>query len=243
VFDGPYSYISARRVINSQRINTGAYMLVSLDCSWIYVGSSNNLNGRLADHIFDLKRGIHPKNIIQKYFDENKDFMIFIQKCDDREEAYAIEQQTLDILKDHSGLLNVALDSKKAWIRGLDYINPNLGLRRDTTVKARLSEIAKQQYLNGRLPAMLGRKLSQEARNKISAKAKGRACSEVVRESIRHHHRIGTFKNKQRPVMIDGKEYNSVKEASLLLGVPYGTVHWRVITDKPQFKDWKFKTK
>lgn len=216
-------------------------MLVAMDCSWIYVGSSSALNVRLAGHHYDLKVRRHPKKRMQDDFDEGKEFMCFFRRCQTRDEAFEVEQHVLGILKDHPGLLNIAIDSRSPWIRGENYVHPLSGTVRSDETKRKMSNAVKKQFDNGRVTFMKGRKHSENTRRMLAEKAKRRVASEETRAKLSEQRKLGKHP-RARPVMIENKEYDCVSSAALALNLPYGTVHWRVTTDRPEFKDWTFKS-
>ena len=171
VFQGPYTYKAARKAIIDGETRGGVYMLVALDCSWIYVGSAGDVGRRLGEHKYLLKKGRHPKQKMQDDFNSGNELMRFFRRCPNRDTAYELEQHVLKVLSNHPGLLNVAVDARHAWNRGDDYVHPLKGRPRDVETRRKLSIAARRP---GRTQPMLGRKHSAESIKLMSDKAKQR---------------------------------------------------------------------
>ena len=132
----------------------GVYQIFIEDyCYW---GSSGNCEVRCATHLKSLKRGDHSNAKMQAVFNKYKsfDFQIIVA-CDDRDVAYAYEQDYIDA---HIGLdkcLNLsAIATAPPGTKGLKL--------RPLTAKTREKQSA----------ALKGRKHTDETRAKMSAAKK-----------------------------------------------------------------------
>lgn len=240
-FNGPYTRSAVGRVLKQMSSRSGVYLMVSKDCtSWIYVGSTVNLAHRLSEHHHLLKKNKHPRQVIQDYYNSGHEAMYFIMPCEDREHAYVEEQRCLDILRNHSGLVNVAVDAKAAWIRGDNYVNPLTGRARSQETIKKISLHAAKRAAEGH-NSMRGKTHSDETKKKIAEKARNRIVTDETREKLRHRWSRTTHP-RSRPVVIEGVEYDSVISAAAALNMSYGMVHWRVNNDSPEFNSWAYKT-
>ena len=108
--------------------------------------------------------------------------------------------------------------------------NPNFGKPRSEETKKRLSdaalnrsEEAKERIRKAR--ALAGyHPLSQETKNKLSLKLKGRKLSEETKEKLSLQRRRGMNSNSTKVIGPDGTEYSCIRDASDITGIPYSTL-------------------
>ena len=238
---GPYSRNAVLEALANSACKSGVYVIMPPDLVWVYIGSSSSIPRRVAQHLYLLRHQKHDKYEMQEDFTNSVDFVYYYQSCDDREKAYALEQQLLDLFADHPGLLNVATDAKFPWIRGEEYVHPLTGLQRPEAFKKKLSETVKTQFANGRIAPMKGRQHTPEFKRLISERMTGKVASEETKQKLSSQRQLGKHA-RAKAVIINGVEYDCVKSASLALGILYSTVYYRVSSDSPEFVCWYFKS-
>lgn len=240
---GPFTYRQVRTTLRETNSSNGAYLLTVTDGSVIYAGSSGNLSQRFADHMSELNRRIHPRPEPQNAFNRGLGILFYFFPCNSREEAFACEQSLIEQLLDLPEFCCKAVDVKQPWVRATGYVwkgtphtvesrrkisearldflrnnpNPHLGLKRSAETAARISEAGKRFFR------------TEEGRKRLAELATSENRLERLREK------------RNRPVLINGTEYPSVKIASEALGVKYGTLHSRIISSSPEWSEWKFK--
>ena len=144
---------------------SGIYKITSLINNSFYIGSATCLYSRYHRHIFDLKKdnhaNTHLQNLFNKYGSDNLLFEI-IFLCSP-EQLTIMEQDYIDNLKPNINICKIA--------------NSTLGYKHTPKTRINLSKIRKgKQY-------SLGRKLSDESKRKISAKAKERGLHPAFKEA------------------------------------------------------------
>jgi group I intron endonuclease len=107
-----------------------------------------------------------------------------------------------------------------------------------------IGEIKTQESVEvsqNRSKAQMGRKHTEETKQKLSQIRKGVAKPEGFGDSIRERfkgkrlsedHALKISKSKEKPCMIDGALYESCKKASLDLGIPMATLFYRLKSKK-----------
>jgi group I intron endonuclease len=103
----------------------------------------------------------------------------------------------------------------------------------------------------------LGRKLTDEHKAKISTGGKGRVFTDEHRARISaglvgtknalgrimsEEHKNKLVSSTYKPVMIDGKYYKSIDNASKTKEVTYKTVFYRVKSNNPKWVEWRLAT-
>lgn len=132
----------------------------------IYIGSANNIGIRLSKHLLDLERGNHHSVYLQRAWNKYQTISIeIIEFCDNLIEK---EQYYLDELKPEYNLCSIAQNCS--------------GINRTDEHKNKISQHHKDNkeyweeiYKNRNL------KHTQETKNKISEKSKGRIFSKETR--------------------------------------------------------------
>lgn len=238
---GPYSRNAALLALARSALKSGVYVIMPQDLVWVYIGSSSSISRRLAEHFYLLRHQKHDKHEMQVDFTDDVKFVYLYQLCEDRDQAYALEQTIIELFANHPGLLNVATDAKSPWIRGEEYVHPLKGLNRPNDVKRKISLVVKSQYENGRVSPMSGRKHTEETKRTMAEKAIGRVVSEETKQKLSSQRQLGKH-SRAKAVVVNGVEYDCVKSAAIALNIPYPTVYYRVSSDSPEFNCWFFKT-
>lgn len=131
-----------------------------------YWGQSQDLRGRLASHLCDLRMGTHSNSRLQRSFDKHGEgaFSFEVSLLCPAEDLDMQEQFALDIYHGTPGCANIARVAEA----------PARGYRHSEETKAKI------------VAASSGRKLSAEARAKISEAKRGvPRTTEAVRASTR----------------------------------------------------------
>ena len=151
---------------------SGIYKITNLVTRDYYIGSAVNLNSRKRTHFSNMNLGKHPNKHLQascnKYGIDNFQFEV-LAKCP-KEYLLKLEQFFIDILKPtfnkrkkvNSNLGMVLTEEHKRKISESNTNNPK-------RIGKKLSEEQKEKMRQ----AKLGKKLSEETKQKISEKFKG----------------------------------------------------------------------
>ena len=92
---------------------TGVYKLIDRKTGVYYIGSTGNLRKRLAQHLSDLSRGQHRNTRLQQHTNDDTVWELEVAYIvSDRDEAYAVEQQLLDLSKEDPKCLNISVKAK-----------------------------------------------------------------------------------------------------------------------------------
>lgn len=216
----------------------GVYLYKQIGTGKVYIGSTVNLRGRHCQHTSYLRNGKHVNRKFQKAFNESPFFELHFCKLQDTEgksrnrlieEVREMEQKFIDG-SDRSQLLNLSTDTFAT------------GANREVSLETR-EKLRK---------AMLGRPVSEETRRRHSEAWKTRKVSPETCEKIRNVHTRPEMvaisrKNlkkanelNKRSVTIENRTYESLKEASDVLGVPLSTLRKRLNSLNPRFALWNY---
>lgn len=220
----------------SNQKQVGVYILQNSETHETYVGSGI-LPERKKNHFSDLRNNKHCNKHLQEAFNRSPNFEFIGVPTEDREEAYAAEQT---LINEHVGnplLLNVVLDVNEGVPRGWNHSEETKQRLREQKLGTKASQETRQKMSvaatgnqNG-----LGYRHSVNAKERITQALVGRAVSEETRERMRltqlgrkaHPNSIHT-----KPIIANGIEYPSVKQASKELGVSTVTIHSRLNSGK-----------
>lgn len=149
-------------------MNSGIYKITNLINNKIYIGSTKNLYQRRIDHFYSLKinkhHNSHLQNSYNKYGTENFVFEILITCHPDMLLWY--EQQFSDQWKPEYNKKRIA--ERNATKRHSTYKGKKRGRKPSSLVTNETKEKIKK------LGRMMGHSVSQNTRDKLSAKLKGR---------------------------------------------------------------------
>lgn len=178
----------------------GAYIIVHVQSSKVYIGSTSDLHTRRSKHLSALKHGRHKSKNLQAVYDVDQELKFIDFPTADVEKALDEEQMLIDAYPEEF-LLNVVRMNVRNTMASL---------------------------------SALGYKRPKEVFEKISASNMGKKLLETTKEKMRQSSAMAV------EVSIDGIKYNSFTSAAKALGVKYGTIRWRVSSDK--YPTW-FETK
>lgn len=156
----------------------GVYTLSDQKTGKFYVGSSQDMEKRIKRHLKDLEKGRHHNVLLQGLYDQDRVFLLSFLPTKDREEAYCIEQDMMDLYLDSPLLLNIG-----RGVRGGDNVtsHPDKGAVLEKISQGcarRLKSLtpAERKMRWGRpgsLNPMYGRTHTEETRKFLSENAKG----------------------------------------------------------------------
>lgn len=217
----------------------GAYLIQHVKSGRGYAGSANDLQRRKRDHLYQLSKGTHPSIVLQELFQEDPELKWTFWLCRDREHAFQVEQELLDLLFKENCQIN----------RAPQALHPSLGLTRSAEWRAKISDRNKgNQY-------SLGVKRTEEQNRANSERQKGKkrdpALVEAAAAKIRGRPqnpahvaaRALIMKDKafRRAVVVDGKEYESIDEAHRQSGIKRATIGYRINSDQPAWSEYYYK--
>lgn len=198
-------------------IRSGIYKIENSINGNCYVGSSIDLIRRMKQHAFSLSKGNHANSHLQnsynKYGREHFTFIIIEElETPNKEQLLDREQFWIDNLKPEYNILLVAGSS--------------LGFNHSEEVKQKISNSTKgikksKEHALHIKEGQKGKILTEEHKEKLSKSAKNR-------KSISHSSQI----------IIDGENYNSIKEASEFLDIKYNTIQKRLAN--PNFSNYQY---
>ena len=187
------TYIKYRQ--NPLRGQPGCYYILHLNSKFMYIGSTKSLGDRIHGHMTALKYNKHKNKNLQNLYKEDNKINIFVQPTKTLEEAQHLEQELVTKYKNSGFLCNIATDD--VLLTGLN---------------RKLTEHHKQILLK----ASLGKLRSEEAKINMSNAQKQFLNTEQGK--LLFQQKIDKISRK---ITIDGKEYNSISDASRQLNIPY----------------------
>lgn len=205
-----------------------AYKLTDEESGAVYIGSTGNLRGRIAQHKSRVSRGNHPnvdfRNRVKSWDSVSIEFI----PCTDLGRARKVEDSLLTFNSDNENLINIAVGQEQEPLREgrvfrndhYDKINP---LGKTDEVREALSEKLKGQK----------RDTATRERMSESAKRRGKNFSE---EGIAKGRAI-----RSTPVIVDGVLYDSSRAAGRAFGLCEHTAKKRASSDK--YDNWSFGPK
>lgn len=243
---------------------SGIYTITNIVNGKIYVGYSVNIPNRLNKHLKHLKLNKHPNEYLQRSFNKYKEesflfeelvecsktllpaeehYWATILNVHNRDFGYNIEPT-------HPNHLSIISEYTRAKISKA-VKGKNIGKKQTEEHKrkgalARTGRKATQEHKDNISKGLKGRKLSKEHISKFSIKMKGRKLTEEHKEKCKLNSatRKSVTQYDQNGKFI--KDWLSIKEASLVLGISRGNI--RSICNGRIFKRkrkdrfiWKYK--
>lgn len=207
----------------------GAYILTHEPTGRFYIGSSGDLRSRLLDHRRLLIRGVHGNKNLLDCFTEWGDIDIKYELFDFRSEAYRREDELLGYFHGQPLCCNVGRDPHGAFIGGMP---------EETKHKLRLANLGRRhsdEFKQKCSIRLTGHRLSEETRRRISEANLGKSFSDEIRLNMREAKTLTAGKS----IIIKGIRYRSYAEAVRALGIHESTIRQRVANKSSLFDDWK----
>ena len=196
-----------------------AYVLSHPSTGKRYVGSTKNLYNRISLHRSKLKYGDHSNKNLQIAFDTDPVFNLSAVFADSKETALDIEQKLLDEGHLANDLLNIAGDARRA----------GFGRPMEDTVRNNLSELAKVRNSDPVFLAALSDKMKVVMNNPVLRSAQSDRAKQQMNDPA---HKTKMITATSRPVVVDGVQYPSIKEAAVSLGIKRSTLASRLNRQK-----------
>lgn len=180
---------------NPLRGQPGCYYVLHINSKFIYIGSSQSLGDRIHKTMSSLKCNRHKNINLQKLYNENNKIELFVQPTKTIEEAQYLEQELVTKYKNSGFLCNIATD---------DVLK--------TKLNCKLSKSHREKLLNSNI----NREVTNTMRDNMS---------NAQKQFLKTEQGKLLFKKKidkiSRKINIDGKDYNSISDASRNLSIPY----------------------
>lgn len=257
----------------------GAYLIIDKGTGKFYVGSTRNVHERYQRHISQLRAGKHHNFELQSLWERARGFSLKVYPTDTREEAYLIEQDIIDRYLDSPLMVNIGMKVlggdnlsrnknkedivsriKKTLLekmstltaedRRLLYgrpgkLNGMWGRTHTDEVKIKLSKI------NLGNKYRLGKKVSDEAKKKMSEHAKqrvgklnpffGKKHSEETKLRLSELKKsMNMVPTNARKVLVDSVCYDSVTAAGAALGVSKDLIRHRIKSHLSKYSGYSY---
>lgn len=192
------------------------YMLIHKPTGMFYIGSTSNILSRKRVHKSALLNGQHanPKltELFRKYGKwEDFEWKIFL--VNEREEAFIMEQELLDLHWGDPLLLNSSKDARKP-ICGIE-MSADVFEKRRKAIHAALSQPERRALLSATL-------------------------KETWNQGDRRARRCGEGNPFAKPVWVNNVRYGSVKDAMRTLKLDEKTIRRRAVSTDPEFNNYSF---
>lgn len=157
----------------------GLYAIVHAPTNKAYVGSSKDIQKRLACHASFLRRGkhhcAHLQNAYRLYGQSAFTFKV-LATCDTRDEAQELEQAVLDIW--YGGLYNASKRADHLHRLGRplpEEVKAKIGAKNSGAIRSveqrqKIAQSLKDRYASGMVSPQRGKKHTEETKAKIKAK-------------------------------------------------------------------------
>lgn len=234
----------------------GVYIYHDPESFQTYVGSSGDVECRKKTHDYLLATGRHVNKRFQQAFDQGAKFEFESMPCEDREQAFQLEQSILDEFSSSELLLNRSRSAKQCIVthtpetkekirqaltgrtQSPETVAKRTGVTPSAEIVERRAEGLRSYYAQNPdvrervRQQMLSRPVSEETKVKISASKIGCTHSQESRQKI--------STRKSVPVSVSGMVYKSGKEAAEALGIAHSTLQRRLQSNTAQFADWTY---
>lgn len=128
--DRTIEHLMDEKFRKAMRGRAAAYILVHQATGGWYIGGTGDLTGRIYQHMWDLKRGIHHSKKFQAAYDQDSKLKIMVIRAENAEHAHYHEQIEIDI--------RVA-EGKLLFNDAMDAFSPNKGVKASEETKSKMS--------------------------------------------------------------------------------------------------------
>lgn len=244
----------------------GIYRIRNLIDGKCYYGSSKNVEKRWKKHKNDLTNNRHHNIKLQRAWNKysEKQFIFEIVEICDIDKLLIIEQKYLDKhlsynigmqpsggdnltknpnrniiinkikesgkkwreslnIDDRKTLFSKPMERNPKWKGGISFSYCEICNKKITQNACRCSEHVEYSR-NGELNPFFGKKHTDDYKKRASERMKGKYNGE-----------------QNKPIVINGKEYMSLGDASQKLNISPTTIRYRVLSKNPKYKDYRYK--
>ncbi len=212
-----------------------------------YVGSTNNVNRRLKNHLSELERSVNGNRNLQKNYDENDEdnFIVHISLETSVENAQEREQCILNEGINSGILFNIASNAVNPLAANSI---PQFSKSKEGRILA--SNLSKERWKNSLLRSKM---ISSMGENIVVDGVEYNSVREASRETgvavqtIRSRLHNGNcslldIRPKTRKVICEGKIYSSLSEAAAEYGINLNTMIARLKSKSPLWKDFNYSS-
>lgn len=100
------------------RQEPGVYTITHMPSGKFYVGSSKNIQGRMAVHLHYLKKDKHTNRLLQEAFTSVDELEFTVVYTEGPADARSAEQDLLDVYYEHPLCCNLGNSSAAGWLKG-----------------------------------------------------------------------------------------------------------------------------
>ena len=231
---------------------SGIYRILNTKTGKYYIGKSVDVNKRFGQHKSDLNCGRHHCIFLQRAWNKyGSDSFVFelVQECSDELQLTELEQNYLD--NNRKELYNTSYKSSGGDLISYHPNKDDIVARMTDSVKARYASMSEEDRANlskkfsGQNNGMFGKTHSEEAKKAMSENRRDYTGSE--NPFFGKEHSLDTkLKLRQaatkraKPIVIDGVEFPSIKEATRQLGINKSTIANRIKSSK--YPNYFFKS-
>ena len=205
----------------------GTYLILHLKSGFCYVGSARDLYTRRIQHSFLLSRNNHFSRKFQTAFNDDQKIVIFFIPKSDREIAFSIEQDVLDMFLKSGHLFNTASNSR--------LVMENAIVSEETRKKLSVAgkgKIQDSDWIKKRTAYLIGRTVPAETIEKIRQKA--------LERGIDPRMTILAKEKMSKPLIAGGVKFGSIIDAAKHFSISGSSAKKRILSLNPLFKDWYF---
>ena len=195
---------------------SGIYIIQHDITNQFYIGQSNDIATRLSHHFSNLKKGKSNNRFLLNLYNESKheDFSFYYIQINDEDERKLIEKYMLAKHKFNDLLLN-SVQENNTWVN-----NP------------KMKEVFEEYKI----------KLSNKAKLKTGEKNAfyGKHHTDKSKALISKVHKNKRNYNDHKPIVINGKKYDCILDASKYLNIPVTTISHRCYNKNKIYLNWYF---
>lgn len=149
--------MAPKRKYEKQPYEVGVYGILNTITNKWYIGSSIELSKRFGRHLWELRKGIHHSQKLQRSFDRHGEgvFQFKILLVCEAKDVEMFESRTIKAYDSYKNGYNVAAEAKGGFMRGRKWPEATKaarieGLHRPHTdeAKVKISEIKKKEWEN-----------------------------------------------------------------------------------------------